>query len=82
MYNDHRAIETILAPLVDGVPSARAARLMADAAATRGDALAARMWADQALAAPRDGVIATIAIAAGDQVSEGVVLLELAEEEG
>lgn len=56
VHNDHRAIETILAPLVSGVPSARAARLMADAAATRGDMVAARMWADQALAAPRDGV--------------------------
>ncbi len=53
---DHRAIETILEPLVGDVPSARAARLMADAAAARGDTLAARMWADQALAAPRDGV--------------------------
>lgn len=53
---DHRAIETILGPLLDGVPSARAARLMADAAAARGDIEAARLWADQALAAPRDGV--------------------------
>lgn len=53
---DHRAIETILEPLLGDVPSARAARLMADAAAARGDAMAARMWADQALAAPRDGV--------------------------
>lgn len=53
---DHREIETILEPLLDDVPSARAARLMADAAAARGDTMAARLWADQALAAPRDGI--------------------------
>ena len=53
---DHRAIETTLEPLLQGVPSARAARLMADAAAARGDMVAARLWADQALAAPRDGI--------------------------
>lgn len=53
---DYRDIETILGPLLDGVPSARAARLMADAAMARGDREAARVWADQALAAPRDGV--------------------------
>lgn len=56
LRGDHREIETILEPLLGEVPSARAARLMADAAAARGDMMAARMWADQALAAPRDGV--------------------------
>ncbi len=52
----YHEIETILGPLLDDVPSARAARLMADAAAARGDRDAARLWADRALGAPRDGV--------------------------
>jgi len=52
----YHEIETILGPLLDGVPSARAARLMADAAAAQGDREAARLWADRALGAPRDGV--------------------------
>lgn len=57
----YHEIETILGPLLDGVPSGRAARLMADAAAARGDMEAARQWADRALAAPRDGVWACTA---------------------
>jgi acetyl-CoA/propionyl-CoA carboxylase, biotin carboxylase, biotin carboxyl carrier protein len=34
-----------------------------------------------AIAAPRDGVVETVSIAAGDQVDRGAVLIELAEEE-
>lgn len=47
--------ENLLAMLNDR-GSARAYRLMADIAAARGDADAARLWSDRALRAPRDGV--------------------------
>ncbi|MDR6759351.1 3-methylcrotonyl-CoA carboxylase alpha subunit [Mycoplana sp. BE70] len=51
---------------------------------TKGDPLIVMeaMKMELALSAPRCGVITTIAATAGDQVSEGMVLLELGVEEG
>jgi 3-methylcrotonyl-CoA carboxylase alpha subunit len=54
------------------------------AAVSRGDALMVleAMKMEHTLAAPRDGVVAEVLAAEGDQVAEGALLLTLAAEDG
>jgi 3-methylcrotonyl-CoA carboxylase alpha subunit len=40
------------------------------------------MKMELSLTAPRDGKVATVNVAAGDQVNEGALLVELEEEHG
>jgi HemY protein len=51
-YNE---AEVMLKPLLKPQPPARAARLMADIAAARGETIEARLWSDRASRAPADG---------------------------